>query len=166
MVLAIDVHYREGLAKAVGVLFQYADEQPSEIILSYTNGIDEDVPGEFYKRELPCLLNVIEKTNKVDIDIIIIDGYVYLDNNFKQGLGAILWEKLNQKIPVIGVAKTPFFSNKETVIEVFRGESKKPLYISSIGINLEEVAEKIKNMKGEYRIPTILKQLDIITKED
>ena len=74
-------------------------------------------------------------------------------------------KSLNKKIPVIGVAKNSFFRNKNTVKEVFRGESKKPLYVSSIGIDLDIATSLIKDMKGNYRILTILKELDRITKE-
>lgn len=166
MVLALDVHYKEDRsAKAVGVLFDWEDNAPKEIIIDYVEEIEEYIPGEFYKRELPCLLKIIKKIDIKGIDAIIIDGYVYLDNNFQKGLGGILWEKLDQKFPVIGVAKTSFFSNKETVKEIFRGKSQKPLYVSSVGCDINEASEKLKNMSGEFRIPDILKQMDIITKE-
>jgi endonuclease V-like protein UPF0215 family len=40
----------------------------------------------------------------------------------------------------------------------------KPLYITSIGIRLDYATELIKNMKGNNRIPTLLKTLDTLTK--
>lgn len=165
MILALDVHYREQKAKSVGVLFNWNDIEPQNIIVDYYEDIEEYIPGQFFKRELPCLLNVIKQINLQNIEAIIIDGYVYVDNDFTFGLGGILWEKLNKQVPVIGVAKTSFFKNKETVIELFRGESNKPLYISAIGTELKTAAELIKNMKGDFRMPSLLKQLDTITKE-
>lgn len=60
MILALDVHYREHEAKAVGVLFNWDDEQPNQIIIEIIKAVDDYVPGEFYKRELPCLLKVME----------------------------------------------------------------------------------------------------------
>jgi deoxyribonuclease V len=164
MLLALDVHYREIGSKAVGVLFDWGSEQPQEIITSYIDSVAEYTPGEFYKRELPCLLKIIDKIDLNQLEAIIIDGYVYIDNEKKYGLGGILWETLNKQIPIIGVAKTSFFRNKETVIEVTRGESIKPLFVSAIGFDLELAALKIKKMHGSYRIPSILKQLDTETK--
>lgn len=164
MILAIDVHYRENESKAVGVIFDWESEQPQEIITSYIDSVEEYTPGEFYKRELPCLLKIIDKIDLNQLEAIIIDGYVYIDNEKNYGLGGILWETLNKQVPIIGVAKTSFFKNKETVIEVTRGESIKPLFVSAIGFDLELAALKIKQMHGSFRIPDILKQLDTETK--
>ena len=166
MILALDVHYREHEAKAVGVLFNWDDEQPNQIIIEIIKAVDDYVPGEFYKRELPCLLKVIENVIIQELEVIIIDGHIYTDNQGEFGLGGKLWECLNKQIPVIGVAKSPFYSNKETVQEVFRGASDKPLFISAIDYNLDVAAANVKKMKGKYRIPTLLRTLDGITKND
>ncbi|GAB2816043.1 endonuclease V [Ferruginibacter profundus] len=165
MLLAIDVYYKEQTAKAVGVLFNWESDVPGQIIIENINGIEEYIPGEFYKRELPCILKILEQIRLDNIEAIIIDGYIYVDNNGTMGLGGILYNTINQSVPVIGVAKTSFFKNKETVAELLRGESKNPLYISSIGYPIKDAVERIKNMKGEFRIPAILKELDRITKE-
>jgi deoxyribonuclease V len=165
MILAIDVHYREIEAKVVGVLFNWEDIQPLNIIIEYMKNINDYRPGEFYIRELPCLLKIIEKIDLNELEAIIIDGHIYTDSQGSFGLGGKLWEVLNKQIPIIGVAKSPFFNNKETVSEVYRGESKKPLYVSAIDYNKEKAVENIKNMNGEFRLPTILKQMDTITKE-
>lgn len=127
--------------------------------------MEDYVSGEFYKRELPCIESIFQKDNLNDIEAVIIDGHIYIDDDGMFGLGVYTWESLDRKIPVIGVAKNSFFKNKNTVKGVFRGKSKKPLYVSSIGIDLDIAVNLIKNMKGNYRIPTILKELDRITKE-
>lgn len=164
MLLAIDVHYKEYLARTIGVLFDWEDENPQDILIEEIDEVEEYIPGEFYKRELPCILKIVEKVNLSDLEAIIVDGHVYIENE-KYGLGGKLYEQLNGQIPVIGIAKSSFYTNKEMTIEIYRGKSKKPLYISSIGIDLNEVVEKIINMTGEYRIPTILKTLDMLTKK-
>jgi deoxyribonuclease V len=97
--------------------------------------------------------------------MIIIDGYVYLDDYNKYGLGGHLFESLNRKIPIIGVAKTNFVSNKENKVELLRGKSINPLFITSIGIDIEIAKRNISKMFGEYRIPKLLKELDKLTKE-
>jgi deoxyribonuclease V len=166
MIIALDVHYKDdGSAKSVGTLFDWSDVLPKEILIEYINETDEYIPGEFYKRELPCLLKIIEKVNINDLEAIVIDGYVYIDNDKRFGLGGHLWQALNKQIPIIGVAKNFYHGNTETVKQIYRGKSKKPLYISSIGLELDMVSDFIIQMPGEFRMPDLLKQLDTITKE-
>jgi deoxyribonuclease V len=163
--LAIDVYYPEGKAKAVGALFYWQDEVAKEIISIELDNIEAYIPGEFYKRELPCILKVIEKVDFKRISTIIVDGNVYIDNEGTFGLGGKLWEALDGKIPVIGVAKTFFKNTEEKVIPVERGQSKNPLFVSAIGMDTEEAGALIKGMKGEHRMPDILKYVDTLTKE-
>lgn len=165
MILALDTYYYGNTAKCVGVLFQWADEEPQKILSEVTENIHPYVPGEFYKRELPSLLSVIKQVNLETIGCIVVDSHVQL-NEGKKGLGMHLYEVLDEKIPIIGVAKRKFHKNEEHTIEVLRGESNNPLYISSVGINLLEAAALIKNMHGNYRFPSILKTLDQWTKNE
>lgn len=166
MILALDVHYKADGAKAVGVLFNWEYAFAEKVVIEYINEVADYIPGEFYKRELPCLLKIIEQISLDNIDAIIIDGYVYIDNDMNFGLGGRLWEALEKRVPVIGVAKTSFFKNKDTIRELKRGISNSPLYISSIGLELDTSVNFIRNMKGDYRMPDILKLLDRKTKED
>lgn len=164
MILAIDVYYKSDHAKAVGALFNWSDKNPLQVFQEIINGIHEYVPGEFYKRELPCILKLLKKINLENVEVIIVDGYVYLDDAKTYGLGAYLWRELEGKIPVIGVAKTKFHNNSANVYEVTRGKSSKPLFVSAIGINVLEAADYVKKMTGINRIPDILKKLDTETK--
>jgi deoxyribonuclease V len=77
-----------------------------------------------------------------------------------------LYEALNKVYSIIGVAKTSFQNNKETVVEIVRGESKNPLFVSAIGLEKEIAANYIQNMFGDYRLPYLLKLMDQITKEE
>lgn len=166
MLLAIDVHYKEDYAKTVLLLFdEWTSEIPTEIIEVTTLKVLEYEPGLFYKRELPCILEALQKVNLESIDAIIIDGYVYVDDAFSHGLGGYLFEALRQKIPIVGIAKTKFQRNTATVLEVFRGESKNPLFVSSIGMELDFAALKTKDMYGDFRLPYLLKLMDQKTKE-
>lgn len=165
MKLAIDVYYFDNKAKIVGVLFcNWNDSKPFQIISFYKENVEEYESGNFYKRELPCIIELLDKLNLSVIDIIILDSFVYLDDNKKMGLGGYVYKYLKEKIPIIGVAKTFFFNNKKYVQEVFRGKSEKPLYISAEGIELEFAKKNIQNMHGNFRIPTLLKLLDMETK--
>ncbi len=165
MILAFDTYYFEDKAKTVCFRFErYTDIEPSVIYTDLVSGVEEYEPGAFYKRELPCIINLLEKNNLSGIDVIIIDGFVVLDDNGKIGLGGHLYEYLGKKVAVIGVAKTNFAQLNKNKREILRGKSKNPLYITAMGIDLEEASNSIKNMKGEYRIPTLLKQLDTMTR--
>ena len=166
MILAIDVHYKQTYAKCVGVLFDWQDEKPQQVIIEKLTNVAEYVPGLFYKRELPCILAVIEKINLQDLEAIIVDGHVFIDNDFGSGLGGHVWEALSHKKPIIGLAKRAFYANEKTNVPLLRGSSENPIYISAIGCELKEVVEKIKHMHGKFRIPTILQILDTETKAD
>ena len=166
MIIALDVYYKDDTAKAVGVIFNKDAELPVSTAETYLHDIGEYIPGEFYKRELPCLLQVLKQVDLNQIDLIIIDGYVYVDDDLKPGLGFKLWEAIGKKIPVIGVAKTSFATNKSTIVEVLRGTSNNPLYISVVGYDLSKAAELIKGMPGKYRVPDILTVLDRQTKDN
>ncbi|MBO9205413.1 MULTISPECIES: endonuclease V [Niastella] len=166
MILAIDVHYKENTAKAVGALFQnWGDAVAQQHILKYIKEVAEYEPGSFYKRELPCILEIFKDVDLSTISYIVIDGFVVLDDAGKPGLGAYVYESIQQQVPVIGVAKTGFHQNQQQVIPVLRGTSDRPLYVTSVGIELPQAAEFVKSMHGEFRLPTVLKELDRITKE-
>lgn len=167
MIAALDVHYKENYAKTVLLIFEnWTSESYHECIEVKTTEITEYIPGEFYKRELPCLLEGLKRIDLNSIEVIIIDGYIYVDNEGNSGLGGHLYHSLNEQIPIIGVAKTKFANNSETVVEVFRGESKNPLYVSAVGIEKEKAAEQVKKMFGDYRLPHLLKIMDQKTKEE
>ena len=116
-------------------------------------------PGSFYKRELPLLLAVLRKVERLPA-IIIVDGYVWLDAHHRPGLGAIMHEALAKRVPVVGVAKTVFGDALSWCIPVVRGVSRRPLFVTTAGINAEEAAKGVQAMHGPYRIPTLLKLVD------
>lgn len=166
MKLIIDVSYQDNNAKVVGGFFEnWNDEKFIKVSQKIVNNIKEYISGEFYKRELPCILEFLNDYDINEIELIIIDGFVFLNDDNKQGLGGYLFESLDKRIPVIGVAKTSFHNNNKNVIDVLRGNSKKPLYISSIGIELLKASDLIKNMFGNNRMPNIIKQIDTQTRE-
>ena len=67
---------------------------------------------------------------------------------------------------VVGVAKSPFKSSCKPVREICRGGSKRPFFISAIGMDVDEVARLVKGMSGEFRLPSLLKILDDKTKTE
>lgn len=143
----------------------WKDAAPSAIYSELKGEIAEYEPGAFYKRELPCILSILDEIPKEELQYLVVDGYVTLDNEGHWGLGAYLFDALGGKYPVIGVAKTRYARNTDKVVEVLRGESKNPLFVSVMGVELETAASYIQTMHREFRIPTLLKQLDNLTKE-
>ncbi len=161
MIAAFDVHYLgDGRASAAAVLFrEYADAGP---VVEYTRSLGsvaEYIPGQFCKRELPCILALIEGFPELPHEMIV-DGYVMLGE--RPGLGRHLFEYFARKIPVIGVAKSEF--KTALAIEIFRGKSRKPLYVTSAGIDLGEASQRIKVMHGNHRIPALLKRVDLLAR--
>lgn len=166
MILAFDTYYYDNKAKTICIEFtEWNQEKDFKVHTEIIDNVSEYIPGEFYKRELPCILSLLNNIDLKLVDIIIVDGFVYLDDDKKYGLGGHLYEKLDKKIPIIGVAKTNFASIEKDKKALLRGYSKKPLYVTSIGIDLEEAFQKIESMAGEFRIPTLLKEMDRLTKE-
>ena len=91
------------------------------------------------------------------VTTIVVDGYTWLSPG-RKGLGMHLWDSLGGTISVVGVAKTPF---KDTAaIEVFRGTSKRPLFVTSQGIDPQEAARLVETMAGRHRFPDMLKRVD------
>lgn len=164
---AVDVFYGEESAKAVCILFD--NWAATEIFSAYSaqiNHVADYEPGAFYKRELPCISKVLQQVNLALVDAIVVDGYVFLDDAGKKGLGAHLYVSLQQKIPVIGVAKTAYHKAGDQVVPVYRGKSGRPLFVTAAGISVHTAAEAIKSMTGDFRLPDLLQQLDRLTKEN
>jgi deoxyribonuclease V len=108
MIFAVDVDYRESSAISAGVMFQEWEEStPLSTLTVRVENIAEYEPGFFYKRELPCILQLLDRLDSLPT-YIIIDGYVYLDNSQKPGLGKHLYDALEGRSIIIGAAKTRF----------------------------------------------------------
>jgi len=164
VILAIDIYYHDKGATCVCVLFEWEDSEPSKVIRAYLDEVEEYVPGEFYKRELPCVLAVVYQVKQYKVDCIVLDSHVQLGEGQK-GLGEYVYAAMDEVYPVIGVAKKGFYNNAEYVREIRRGNSESPLYVSAIGCDLDDAAACIQNMQGEYRNPNILKEVDRIGRD-
>jgi deoxyribonuclease V len=166
MILAVDVQYRETSATVAGVLFNNWDD--AQALTSHTvvcDDIADYVPGEFYRRELPCILRLLDSLGDLDglanmkIDCIAIDGYVWLGAEQRPGLGAHLRDALHDRMPIVGIAKT-YYADTPAEAEVRRGGSDRPLYVSAAGMALDDARAAVASMSGSHRIPELLKQVD------
>jgi deoxyribonuclease V len=160
---AFDVHYREdGLACAAAVSFHdFGDSAPSATYRRRLPIPAGYLPGAFYRRELPCILKLMEALD-LPPELFIIDGYVMLGE--RPGLGQHLYEAFDGRVPVIGVAKSPYAG--ATGIAVYRGTSKKPLHVTAAGIAPGAAGRAIRQMHGPYRIPTLLGIVDQLAREE
>src|SRR5262245_47741176 len=159
MIACADVHNTNTHATAACILFHdWSDAHPDFAITERVDDPAPYEPGRFYRRELPVLLSVISKL-AVRLEVIIIDGYVWLGDWDHPGLGAYVHKALDETAAVIGVAKNPFRPSP-AVRSVRRGTSTRPLYVSATGIDLNEAAARILELHGEFRVPTLLKRVD------
>lgn len=155
MILAVDVHYSD-IAQVGAVWFEdWTSTKPT-----YSLRFPMPIPGKyesgsFYKRELPCILAARAHHAAT---LIIIDGYVRLGPH-RPGLGFYVYQET--LLPVVGVAKNRFLGAE--AVEV-RRHSKKPLFVTSVGVSQEEAVEGVLRMAGSYRIPDLLKRVDRIAR--
>jgi len=155
---AVDVHYDDtGGAKAALVVC--SDLVFSTVKSEHVTDIPQTspyVPGELFKRELPCIRAVLALGPP--LELLVIDGYATLDTHGRPGLGAHAANALD--LPVIGVAKTPFRTATHAA-EVIRGAATRPLYVTAAGgLEIVEAARIVAEMAGPNRIPTVLARVD------
>ena len=164
MIACVDVDYRDTCAVAACVVLQ--SWLAGEAVAEYLHRIDEVaqyVPGEFYKRELPCVLAALDQVVQ-RVHLVVVDGYVVLDEQGRLGLGGHLHAALGGEVAVVGVAKSPFRGNS-AAIEVVRGDSKRPLYVTALGVEPQTAAEDLRRMHGRFRLPTMLKRVDRLCRD-
>lgn len=140
----------------------WTSDRVAEVFTARLDTPEEYVPGQFYQRELPALMTVIGPALG-RTKIIVIDGYVSLGSEGRPGLGMHLWHHLGGAVPVVGVAKTRFRGTPEEC-EVTRGASRSPLFVTAAGLGLEEAKGCIRRMAGEHRLPTLLKEVDRLSR--
>jgi len=157
MVAGLDVDYRGAVAVAAGVWFRgwSASETEAEVVTTL-HEVAPYQPGEFYRRELPCLLGVLARGPAADV--VVVDGYVWLGPE-RAGLGAHLYAALGEWTIVVGVAKSRFAGATDAV-PVYRGSSRSPLHVTAAGVSAAEAAGWVATMSGPYRVPSLLKRAD------
>lgn len=176
MLLCLDVHYADPKAFAAGVTIEdWTSRKPNDEKVVCIERVNPYVPGQFYRRELPCLVSAIDAFPERPTTIIV-DGYVWLRGNEQHassssesekqlpgqkqlpGLGGHLFEHFDGKINVVGVAKNRF--RGANAVEVYRGNSRKPLFVTAAGIDPGFAASCVQTMAGDDRFPKMLKWVD------
>jgi deoxyribonuclease V len=162
LLCCVDVDYRGDVAVAAAILFlDWGSEVPVAQHVVTVRGVAPYRPGAFFERELPCIQEVLAR-NHWPLAAIVVDGYAWLGDQ-QPGLGARLFAALGEQVPVIGVAKTEFVG--APAVQVLRGDSKKPLFVSAAGMPATTAAGCVLRMHGAHRLPTILKEVDRLCRE-
>ena len=165
--LALDVHYGQSGACVAGVRFRdWSDCVAAATHRLHVPQVEDYAPGEFYRRELPCLLALLASLEGTwpAPDCILVDGYVWLDGHDRPGLGARLWQALQKRCAVIGVAKTRYAGTPERAA-LCRGDSRRPLYVTAAGIDEDAARAAVAAMHGAHRLPELLKQADRLARD-
>lgn len=161
MFVAADVHYlADGGAQAAAVVA--ADAAFSRLAadrIALVPHVDPYQPGQFWRRELPPLRAVLDGLDAMTL--LIVDGYADLAPDGRPGLGARASEEF--KVPVIGVAKSAF-RGATHAIEVRRGTSARPLYITATGMPPADAADLVRHMTGQHRLPDALRRADALAR--
>ncbi|MGC4090225.1 MAG: endonuclease V [Polyangiaceae bacterium] len=106
-VAILDVQYDDvgGARGAVLVASSITDAESIEEHVVDIASVAPYKPGAFFRRELPCLQAALSKLARAPA-LVVIDGYVWLDDAGTEGLGASL--RAIGGTNVIGIAKTAY----------------------------------------------------------
>lgn len=161
--VCLDVHYGGARAVAACVGFHEWEDGAAtlEVSRTFPGALAAYEPGQFYRRELPYLLELL-RSLEAPPALVLVDGFVWLDGG-RPGLGARLHEALGGTAAVVGVAKRPFHE-AVGALAVLRGASQVPLFVSAVGIEVSEAAEAVQRMNGEHRVPTLLRHVDRLSR--
>jgi deoxyribonuclease V len=164
----VDVDYRPTCVVTACVSFAaWTDGAPAASVAVRSEGAAAAyVPGQFYRRELPYLLDVLARLAEVP-DVIVVDGFVWLGPD-EPGLGAHLHEALGRRAAIVGVAKRPYRGasmNASMSASGRRGASETPLFVTSVGLPLDAAVAHVASMHGPHRVPTLLKLVDRLARD-
>jgi deoxyinosine 3'endonuclease (endonuclease V) len=160
MLLALDLHYEDD---RTWVGYAHGDGEGNILGKGryMVPGAPEPyVSGQFWRRELPPIMTILEAHPELldNIRIIFVDCSCQIPTG--PSMGEKLYDALGGKYRVIGVAKTLYLGSTSTAIT--RGTSKRPLYVSEAATNdFSSAAELVLGLAGPHRLPTILKMADL-----
>jgi deoxyribonuclease V len=162
----LDVDYRgDGACAACVLAASWTDAASTSQHAVGIAKVEAYEPGHFYRRELPCLLEVLA-SSRFAPGVVVVDGYVWLADESRPGLGWHLHQALASRIPVVGIAKTAFVGADASalVAKVFRGGSKRPLYVTAVGVDLRMASAWVEGMAGAHRIPSLVAAVDRLSR--
>ena len=159
----VDVQYADSKGTAACVVAaQWTDAVAMEERVAVIDPVAAYVPGRFFERELPCIVDVLARVT-TPFAVLVVDGYVTLDDAGSPGLGAHVHDHFHGAFPVVGVAKTAF-RGSTFATRILRGRSQSPLYVTAVGIGADEASKLVQGMHGAHRIPTLLGRVDALAR--
>jgi deoxyribonuclease V len=165
--LSTDVAYHNGIGYGIGLVFnKFTDDVADGVIEVIVPDVGDYIPGEFYKRELKVLVAIYKEYIKIYKKpplLIFIDAYVNLGD--KIGCGQYFAEDIDNASVIVGIAKNAYTPADSICEKVLRGDSIKPLFVTSTIISKEAAAVVVKKLHGKHRFPTLIKKTDMLTKE-
>jgi len=155
----LDVDYQAtGVTTACVGFDAWTDELAAiELVLRSRGEAAAYEPGAFYQRELPYLQAALARMPA--LETILVDAYVWLAPD-RPGLGKHLHDACG--LPVVGIAKNHFAGTD--AIEVIRGTSTRPLYVTAVGLDATVAADRVRAMHGDHRIPTLIRRADALAR--
>ncbi|MEM9204012.1 MAG: endonuclease V [Actinomycetota bacterium] len=161
MIGVFDVGY-SGDRATVGcvTLEAFGESEPLRQWVVSTECSEEYTPGAFYRRELQPLLVALQSSP--ELSVCVVDAFVDLGEDRTPGLGRILFEQTG--VPVIGVAKSRYPGTPPD-LEVLRGASRCPLFVSAAGLDDELARDSVRAMAGAGRIPSMLRLADRLARQ-
>jgi len=155
----VDVHYHAEGARAACVLAeQWTDATPCAEWTVEIASVAPYRPGHFFERELPCLIQVLARA-PTPPRVIVVDGYVVLDAAGTLGLGGHLFAHFQGQVPIIGLAKRSF-ARSAFATRLLRGYSRSPLFVTALGVPVQDARALISGMHGDHRMPTLCTRVD------
>jgi deoxyribonuclease V len=158
MKLVMDVHLQGDAARVAAVAFD--DWGAMEGAKNYSldiGHVEKPAKGELDLRALPWLVQLLD-ANRLQPEVIVMDGFVHLDPDETPGLGRRLHDTLGGRVAVIGVSKS-LFKGTDTPDQfcVFREDETPPLVVTCAGIDLGAAKARLRTMHGRKRMPTLMK---------
>lgn len=155
-ILAVNINFQDREDIVSGVSFtQWNSGRAENVFLSKVENTEDYLSGEIFARELKIVNTLLSQT-KAQPDYILLDGLVYSDGKAEPGFGKRLYDELGGNVVIIGVVKKQIQGLPDEC-GVCRGESKTPLFVTAVGIDLEAAKELLLSMHGKFRVPSILK---------
>ena len=118
--------------------------------------VEKPAKGELDLRALPWLVQLLD-ANRLQPEVIVLDGFVHLDAQDTPALGRRLHDTLGGRVAVIGVSKSLFKGDTPDQFCIFREDETPPLVITCEGIDLGAAKARIRMMHGRKRLPTLMK---------
>ncbi|MGW0805860.1 endonuclease V [Nonomuraea sp. NPDC002799] len=176
LVAGLDVHYHgDDEVTAAVVVLEAGTLTPVEEVVAHGRAAFPYVPGLFAFRELPALVEALEKLT-VRPDLLVCDGYGLAH---PRGFGLACHLGVLTEVPALGVGKTPFVGAHETpgpergdwtpivhegatVGRALRTQAGvKPVYVSQgHRIALDTVTDQVLNLTTRYRLPEPIRRAD------